>query len=284
MIGFIDVGGGMRGVYGAGVLDRCLDDGISFPYYLGVSAGAANIISFLGDHRGRTLRFYRDYSFHSEYMSFKNLIKTGDYLGLDYIYTTLTGEFDPLNYDRVMSKDCDFFVVTTDALTGETVYFNNKETVKNEYDDIKASCCVPLACHPRKIGDALYFDGGVSDPIPIKKALEAGCDKVVVVLTLPKDYYKKHKYPLWLYKTVVRKYPQTAVRMYTMIDKYNEGVDFLKKLEKQGKVLILSPDDCCKVTTLGRTKEGIETLYRKGYNDGEKIKNFLSLQEKISEQ
>ena len=70
MIGYIDVGGGMRAVYGAGVLDRMIDDNIEFDYYIGVSAGSANIISHLGGHRGRTLRFYRDYSFRAEYMGF----------------------------------------------------------------------------------------------------------------------------------------------------------------------------------------------------------------------
>ena len=86
MTGYIDVGGGMRAVYGAGVLDCCLDDGLEFPYYIGVSAGSANIISYLGGHKERTLRFYRDYSSRREYMSFYNLVRNKSYIGLDYIY------------------------------------------------------------------------------------------------------------------------------------------------------------------------------------------------------
>ena len=106
MVGYIDVGGGMRAVYGAGVLDRCLDENIEFSYYLGVSAGSANIISFLADQRGRCLRFYHDYAFRREYMSFHNFIKKGSYIDLDYIYTTLTahGGEDPLDFEKMRSK------------------------------------------------------------------------------------------------------------------------------------------------------------------------------------
>ena len=101
VVGYIDVGGGMRAVYGAGVLDRLFDDGVSFPYYLGVSAGSANIISHLGGHRERTLRFYRDYSFHKEYMGFDRWIKNGSYLNLDYIYSTLTDENGEWHYELI---------------------------------------------------------------------------------------------------------------------------------------------------------------------------------------
>ena len=50
-VGLIDVGGGLRGAYGAGVLDRCIDDGIRFDYCIGVSAGSANVAAFLGLQR-----------------------------------------------------------------------------------------------------------------------------------------------------------------------------------------------------------------------------------------
>ena len=42
MLGIIDVGGGMRGIYTAGIYDYLLDHQITFDYCLGVSAGSAN--------------------------------------------------------------------------------------------------------------------------------------------------------------------------------------------------------------------------------------------------
>lgn len=278
MVGYIDVGGGMRAVYGAGVLDRCLDEGIEFSYYIGVSAGSANIISHLGGHRDRTLRFYRDYSCRPEYMSFKNWVKKKSYLGLDYIYTTLTAEGgeDPLNFEVMRSRSCDFYIVTTDAVTGKTEYLDYRNIEKNDYYELKASCCIPLVCPVVEKNGREYYDGGLSDPIPIRKALQDGCDKVVVTLTLPKDYRKPHKAPEKLYNAVLRKYPESARLMYSMIDKYNEELDYIVELEKEGKVLIISPDDCCGVTTLKHEKNGIEALYKKGYENAGRIKAFLT--------
>ncbi len=281
MVGYIDVGGGMRAVYGAGVLDRLLDDNVKFPCYIGVSAGSANIISHLGGHRERTLRFYRDYSYHKEYMGFDLWIKNKSYLNLDYIYTTLTDEngLDPLNYEEYEKNQSEFVVVTTDAKTGEPCYLGRNEISKNDCFAIKASCSIPLFCPPRERDGFSYFDGGVADPIPVRKAFEMGCDKVVITLTLPKEFRKNHKFPKWLYPIVVNKYPQVAPKMYDMIDKYNEDVQYISDLEKEGKVLILSPNDCCGITTLKRTKEGIEKLYKKGYKDAAKVKDFLLSQE-----
>lgn len=97
MIGVVDVGGGLRGVYGAGVFDTCLDEGIAFDYLIGVSAGSANVASFLAGQKGRNLKFYADYSFRKAYMSFRNLLRRGSYLDLDYIYgdalTNAGGEY-----------------------------------------------------------------------------------------------------------------------------------------------------------------------------------------------
>ncbi len=277
LTGYIDVGGGMRDAYGAGVLDRLIDDGISFPYYTGVSAGSANIVSFLGNHRGRTLRFYRDYPSRKEYMGINSFIKTGSYLGLDYIYGALSNSYgeDPVSYETAISKECKFNIVATDAKTGNPVYFDFKNAVKDNYYEIKSSCCIPVFCKPYKNGEEVYFDGGVSDPIPVKKALSDGCKKIVVTLTLPKNYYKKNKVPLFLYKAILRKYPSCAEKLYLMAQNYNESLDFLKKLEVQGKALILAPDDCCGISTLTHKKENIEALYRKGYEDAEKVKEFL---------
>lgn len=286
MVGYIDVGGGMRGVYGAGVLDRLLDEGIKFPCYIGVSAGSANIISHLGGHKERTLRFYRDYSYHNDYMGIRPWLKTKSYLNLEYIYSTLTDEdgLDPLNYDEFIKNEAQFYAVTTNALTGESCYLDKSYIKRNDCFAIKASCSIPLFCQPMSRNGVLYFDGGVADPIPVRKAFELGCDKVVVTLTLPKDYHKTHKFPKWLYPKIVRKYPEVAIKMYEMIDRYNENVEYLKVLEKQGKVLILSPDDCCGITTLKRTREGTQNLYNKGYEDAYKVKEFLLSQENMCEE
>ena len=60
-IGVIDVGGGFRGIYAAGVLDYCMDQEIRFDVGIGVSAGSANVVSYAAGQRGRNLTFYTGY-------------------------------------------------------------------------------------------------------------------------------------------------------------------------------------------------------------------------------
>ena len=50
-IGVIDVGGGLRGIYAAGVFDWCLENGVKFDYGIGISAGSANLASYLSGQR-----------------------------------------------------------------------------------------------------------------------------------------------------------------------------------------------------------------------------------------
>ena len=189
MIGVVDVGGGLRGVYGAGVFDTCLDEGIAFDYLIGVSAGSANVASFLAGQKGRNLKFYADYSFRKAYMSFRNLLRRGSYLDLDYIYgdalTNAGGEY-PLDYQAMAARPETAKIVATDAATGQPVYFDFHDMAQDDYGAIKASCCVPVVNRPYRWRGKAYYDGGLSDPIPFQQAFQAGCDRVVVILTRPK--------------------------------------------------------------------------------------------------
>jgi predicted patatin/cPLA2 family phospholipase len=277
MIAYIDVGGGMRAVYGAGVLDFCIDNGIEFPYYIGVSAGSANIISFLGEHRERTLRFYRDYSARPEYMGFRSYFKTKNFLNLDYIYTTLTneGSEDPLDFDKAKSKKCKFYTVATNANTGEAVYFDFDNTQRNNHYELKASCCIPIVNKAFKYEENEYYDGGIVDPVPFQKAFDDGCEKVIVTLTRPLEYRKQHRLSENVINILLKKHPASARLLHTSVEKYNDDVERLIRLEKEGKALILYPDDCCGVNTLKREFDTVNALYMKGYNDAQKIIDFL---------
>ena len=135
-IGVVDVGGGLRGVYAAGVFDYCLDKDIRFDLGIGVSAGSANVASYLAGQKRRNFVFYTDYPFRKEYMSLKNFVRKRSYLDLDYIYGTLSnadGE-NPLDYRSILENPCEFVAVATDARTGEAAYFG-KEALEKVYEE-----------------------------------------------------------------------------------------------------------------------------------------------------
>ena len=279
-IGFVDVGGGTRGIYGAGVFDKFLEKGITCDYFIGVSAGAANGASYLAGQAYRNYRFYNDYAFRKDYMSLRNFIKDGSYINLDYIYSYLTnsdGE-DPLNFEAILKNSSEYEIVTTLASTGEVKYFTKSDLSKDNYDPIKASCCVPIINKPYYIGDEGYFDGGIADPIPYKRAFKAGCDKLVVILTRPKNDFRLPKDDLRIYRLLKRSYPNTAEVFKKRADRYNKCLKEILKLEKENTLVIIAPKSIGKLKTLSQDHKQLEKLYQMGLEDAEYLvanKSFL---------
>lgn len=276
-IGLVDVGGGARGIYAAGVLDYCLDNGIGFDLGIGISAGSANIGSFIARQRGRNYTFYTEYFFRKKYASLRNFIFKGSYIDLDYVYSGLSnsdGE-NPLDYKALRDNPTEFLVVATDALTGEAKYFDKSDMAQDNYDILKASSCIPFVCKPYEINGTKYYDGALSDTIPVEKAFEKGCDKVVLLLTKPEDTLRTPEKDVKLAARIKKKYPKSAEMLSRRAESYNNGVALAKQYAKEGKVLIVAPDDTLGVDTLTKDKEGLKNLYKKGYADGAKIKEFL---------
>ena len=275
--GLIDVGGGMRGIYAAGVLDCCLDEKIDFDLCIGVSAGSANIASFLAGQKGRNYKFYTEYAFRKEYMSLRNFVHTGNFVDLDYVYGTLSnteGEY-PVDFEHFTNNPSEFIVVATNAYNGLPEYFYKKDVVLDHYDVFKASSDLPFFCQPYDVEGTPYYDGGISDPIPVEKAFEEGCDKVVVLLTRPKDYIRDPKKDNVIAGLIHKEYPEAADKLKKRYSIYNDQILKLKKYAEEGKVLIISPDDTCGVDTLVKDKEALDKLYHKGYEDAKVIREFL---------
>ena len=276
--GIVDVGGGLRGIYAAGVLDYCMDKGIRFDLGIGVSAGSANLISYAAGQRGRNYRFYTDYSQRREYMGVGDFLKSGSYINMDYMYGELSnaGGEDPLDYPAVRDNPMELYVVAADAETGEAHYFSKDDIAQDNYDILKASSSIPFVCRPYPVQGRLYYDGALGDPVPVDKALELGCDRVVVLLTkpagIPRSPSRDEKYAAG----IQRKYPAAAHALRQRASRYNAGVFRAQRLEIEGKALVVSPDDTCGVDTLTRDRTALESLYEKGFNDGAKVVEFMT--------
>jgi len=267
MLGLVDVGGGMRGIYGSGVMDCFLENDIHFDYCIGVSAGSANVASFLSDQNGRNLRIYKNHSNDKQYMSVRNWIKTHSYFGLDYIYRTITNELDPIDYDVLLSTKSTVKIVATNAVNGKPHYFTNSDFQRDNCEILSASCAIPALCQPVKVNKVLYFDGGVSDPIPLKKAISDGCDKLVVILTKPLDYVKEKEKARYIYPFFLKKYPQIIKALGNRHTVYMNSIKYLNELEKAGKAVIISPTQNHKISTATKKVEILEAFYHLGFND-----------------
>lgn len=278
MVGIVDVGGGMRGIYGAGVFDCCMERHIRFDYCIGVSAGSANIASYLAGQPGRNYRFYMEYSFRRRYMSLHNLLHMGSYIDLDYVYSGLSnhdGE-NPLDYDAFRASPAVMKVVALNALTGTVQYFDKRDMGPDSYHILKASSSLPLVCRPYEIGGVPYFDGGLADPVPVRKAFDDGCDRVVVVLTRPADFQRSSEKDARMARRLEKSYPQAARRLLARADLYNKEVALAQEYARQGRVLLIAPDNICGMKTLTRSRRRMDAMYRKGRGDAAAISAFLT--------
>ena len=277
-LGIVDVGGGLRGIYAAGVLDYCMDQNIRFDLGIGVSAGSANLASYAAWQRGRNHRFYTQYAFRKEYMSVRNFLFKGSYVDMEYVYGTLSraNVEDPLDYPAFRDNPMELVVVATEAKTGKAKYFTKGDINQDNYSVSMASSAIPFFCRPYEIQGIPYYDGALGDPVPVEKAFQLGCDRVIVILTKPEQELRTPKKDKRIAALIRRKYPAAADKLCQRARLYNESVALAQDYARQGKALIVAPDDTCGVDTLTKNKAALNQLYEKGFRDGQKISSFLA--------
>ena len=276
-IGLVVEGGGMKCAYSAGILDAFLDYKITFDYCIGVSAGAANLVSYLAGQRGRNLRFYTEHLKDPGYFGVKSFFKTGNLFGLDYIYRTLSNSAgkDPLDFPAFKNNPVPFYAVATNAVTGTPEYFSKDLMKQDDYSHIIASCSLPGACRPMKINGVPYYDGGISDAIPIERAFLEGCDKIVVILCKPKNFIKPPEKFRFLYSRMCRNYPNTVQALNQRHIMYRKTRETALKLEQEQKAFLFAPSTDLKTNLITMDAKREQQLYDLG------IKDFHTLKEQL---
>ncbi len=277
-IGLVVEGGGMKCAYSAAVLDAFLDEHISFDYCIGVSAGAGNIASYLAGQRDRNRRFFTDYINDADYFGIKSFLRSGDVFELQYIYGTLTNSDgrDPLDFPALMNNPAEFKLVVTNAKTGKPVYFDKSDMKQDDYRIIMASSAIPAICRPVEINGEYYYDGGVSDSIPVQKAMNDGCDKLVVITSKPKGYKKEPEKYRMAYSLICHKYPKIVEALDNRHIMYQSCQEKMFELEKEGKAYIFMPTNPPKVGTYTMDREINQKLYDMGIKDfKEQYQDFM---------
>lgn len=264
--GLVLEGGGMKGVYTSGVLDFFLDKGIEFSSCYGVSAGACSLCSFLSKQRGRAYHTSVDYLEDKNYCSLYSLLKTGDLFGVDMCYYQIPETLNPYDYETFDSYQGNFYSVVTNIETGQPEYIPIKD-MKKDIEAIRASASLPLVSRNVEIGGKLYLDGGISDSIPIKRSMQDGNRKNVVVMTKEIGYRRKPSSMLTLTKLHYQKYPRVYELMKNRHNTYNETLDFIEEQVKAGNVFLIRPKTKSDVGRIEKNKEKLTALYEQGYRD-----------------
>lgn len=257
-------GGGMRGLFTAGVLDVFLENEISFDATVGVSAGAAFGCNLKSTQAGRVLRYNTTYCRDKRYCSLRSLLKTGDLYGADFCYRILPDELDLFDYETYRAHPMDFYAVCTDADSAEPLYEKCNRLDEREFLYLRASASMPLVSRPVEVDGRRLLDGGIADSIPLSFARSLGCEKCVLVLTRPQGYRKKELSHKAFMKFALRKTPAVFKALCTRHARYNETLSEIEALEKAGKIFVLRPPTPIDVRTIERSAKRLYDAWQLG--------------------
>lgn len=264
--GLILEGGGMRGAYTAGILDFFLDKEIDFTSCYGVSAGACHACSYLSKQRGRAFRVSVEYLGDKRYCSVYSLLKTGDLFGAEFTYKTVPNELDPFDYEALQNSATDFYAVVTNVENGKAEYLPVKQR-KDGIRAVRASSSLPLLARIVEIDGKKYLDGGVSDSIPIRRSIEDGNERNVVILTQCDTYRKQPTRPMRIIKMKYRHYPAFVKSLSQRHQTYNDTVAFVEREAKAGRAFIIRPKEPVTIGRVEKDRQKLESLYKTGYSD-----------------
>lgn len=263
----------MRGVFTCGVLDYFMDNNISFPYTIGVSAGACNGLSYMSRQRGRAKFSNIDMLEKYKYIGIKHYIKKRNIMDFDLLFHEFPDNIIPYDYDAYFASPYRFEMVTSNCLTGEAEYFEEKQNKKRVIDIVKASSSLPILCPITYVDNIPMLDGGICDSIPIKRSMRQGFDKNVVVLTRNRGYRKNGKdvkIPSFIY----RKYPAMRQALGNRNSLYNDQLDLVDRLEEEGKIFVIRPENPITVDRIEKDTDKLTALYEEGYESARKIQEM----------
>ena len=277
--GLVLEGGGSRGIFTSGVLDAFIENSIEFPYVIGVSAGSCNAASFIGKNYRRQHDITINYCNDKRYMSIQSAFKNGQYINLDWDFGELTYEILPLDNETYENSGTQLCAVATNALTGKPEYFYPKDLREVGCPYLKASCALPIATKGVEIGGQIYFDGGLTDSIPLKRAFEDGCQKAVVILTQVRGFVKQPIKQQRAVRRILKKYPAIADAVLSRHEMYNNQLEYVFDMEKEGSCFVIAPAEDLHCSAVEKHSDKLEHIYQLGYAQGklnaQKVKEFL---------
>lgn len=262
--GLVLEGGGMRGVFTCGVLDNFMDRGIRFPYVVGVSAGACNGLSYMSGQRGRAKYSNIDLLEQYRYIGLKYLWKQHNIMDFELLFHEFPERIIPYDYEAYARATGRYEMVTTNCLTGEANYWEEKSDSKRIIDIVRASSSLPFVCPITYVDGIPMLDGGIVDSIPLMRARSEGYTNNVVVLTRNRGYRKKVK-DIKLPSFVYRNYPRLREALCRRCSLYNEQLDLVERMEDEGVIQVIRPLKPVAVNRIERNIQKLTDLYEEGY-------------------
>jgi len=201
-------------------------------------------------------------------MSFRSWLKTGDIVGVEFCYHELPDELDIYDHDAFLRNETPFYVVCSNVETGQPEYMRVTD-MRGQIDYLRASASLPYFSRLVEIAGKKYLDGGATDSIPVEAFMRMGYQRNVVILTRDAAYRKEPELRM-LPGLVYRKYPAFANALQNRHVTYNDTVDRVAELEKQGSAFVIRPAAPLNVGRMEKDPENVQRAYDAGYADAKR--------------
>ena len=257
-------GGATRGVFTSGILDYLMD----FSHVIGVSAGSCNGVDYVSRQIGRTKKCMipekKEYSYYS---GVRSAIKEKSILDMGMVFDTFPKKIYPFDFETYFQSDMVCEIVTTNCETGKAEYMTEQSDPDRLMKLCRASSSMPLLSPIVNIDGVPYLDGGLADSVPIRRALQSGNEKIVLVLTRNPGYRKKpiSKGTVKLYRRAYKKYPNLVHAAIYRNHVYNKTMELVERLEEEEKIFVIRPL-VPTVSRLERDETALTAFYQHGYN------------------
>ncbi|MDL2301652.1 patatin family protein [Lachnospiraceae bacterium OttesenSCG-928-D06] len=279
-IGLILEGGAMRSVFSAGVLDFFLEKEIQVDNVLAVSAGAYAGMNYVSGQKGRILDAVILPLAQYKYMGLSTFLKKGTFFDMEYLFKEVPKKLAPFDFKEFKKFSGRFITSAVNCITGENIYYDDFTNEEEFFHICTAANSLPIIAKMVDVKGIPMLDGGMADAIPIAKALEENWEKIIVIFTRDSRYRKKTKKNLYTKLTylIYRKYPNFLKNLDGRAKRYNDSIEKILELEKDGKAFVFRPTKY----TVGNNESNVDKLlayYEHGYESAseryEELKNFL---------
>ena len=270
--GLVLEGGGLRGIFSAGVLDVLMEEGVKFDGAAGVSAGAAFGSNYKSGQNRRAIRYNLRFAKDPRYSSVMSLIATGNLFNAQFCYHDIPEKLDPFDWEAFRRNPMEFYLVCTDVETGKPVYHlcdNDSEQEMLEW--FRASGSMPLVSRVVEIGGQKLLDGGISDSIPLRFMEEQGYQRNIVVLTQPADFVKTLNPLMGMVERGLRSYPNAVEAIRNRHIVYNEELAYVRQRESGKQAFVIRPDHALDIGRIEHDRMKIRAAYKAGRRKARKL-------------
>ena len=262
--GLVLEGGGLRGLFSAGITDVLMEAGITFDGVVGVSSGACFGCNYKSRQPGRVLRYNLRYAHDPRYCSLWSLLTTGGIFGPHFAYYDLPQRLDLFDIDTFNRHPMEFHLVATDVDTGEAVYRRFDRYTDDMLQWILASSSMPIVSRIVNINGQHLLDGGIADSIPLRYFQEQGFERNLVILTQPADYWKQPLRYRPLIRHLLRRHPVFMAAWERRHEMYNAQLRYVAEQQKAGNAFVLCPEHTLPVGRVSHNRSNMRAAYDLG--------------------